>query len=455
MNIFTHTAHATTHKIEGFDSAKQRIRLLSVSALIMTVISVTVILSTLWTEYTTSLAQQRGLLVDVAKSNARMIEAVIRFDSIHSQQDHPEGALGATLSQIKDAYTRLDGLGQTGEFALAHLNNGMIEFLIDQRYTDSIDPISIPMDSNLAEPMRRALLGHSGTVVGYDYRGAEVLAAYEPVQGTGMGIVAKIDYDEIRNPHLRAGLIALGVGLIISLSGMGLLYRYVDPLVQEINKSSDRFRDFADAASDWYWETNEKFIITYVSERYLELLGKSRDAVLGQPMSKVMGSLANEYADVSAGTGDLSEQGGQSDLSWKSMSTIFDHAGNEHFVTISGKPYFNGDGTIMGFRGTGTDVTNQIRAERSLKAFKNTLDSTLDCVFMFDPETLKFTYANQGAIEQVRYTLKELLNMTPVDLKPEFNEEMFRTLLEPMILGEKTTETFETQHRAKIGRAHV
>ncbi len=91
------------------------------------------------------------------------------------------------------------------------------------------------------------------------------------------------------------------------------------------------------------------------------------------------------------------------------------------------------------------------RVRMQLDEFKSTLDRTEDCIFIYDPATLRFSYANEGATRQLGYTRAELLKMTPVDLAPEFDELRFRKLLEPASHGEAPVVTFETTHRHKDG----
>ena len=90
-------------------------------------------------------------------------------------------------------------------------------------------------------------------------------------------------------------------------------------------------------------------------------------------------------------------------------------------------------------------------AEMDMRNFKNTFDQTLDCVFMFDPETLIFFYINQGAMDQLGYTQEEFFTMTPLDIKSEFTEEQFRELITPLLNRETKSISFETVHRHKNG----
>ncbi len=97
------------------------------------------------------------------------------------------------------------------------------------------------------------------------------------------------------------------------------------------------------------------------------------------------------------------------------------------------------------------EIEHRKEIEKKLSQFKLTLDQTLDCVFMFAPDTLKFFYVNQGAVNQAGFTQEEFSNMTPLDIKPEFTEEDFRQILEPLLAGKKKSDIFQAVHQHKNG----
>ncbi len=107
------------------------------------------------------------------------------------------------------------------------------------------------------------------------------------------------------------------------------------------------------------------------------------------------------------------------------------------------------DGSITGYLGIAHDISKEIRAYRAVKEFKKTLDQVYDCILIFRTDTLRFTYVNMGATMQLGYSREELLQMTPLDIKPEFSEANFRERLQPLLDGTKTSVIFETVHRRK------
>lgn len=98
------------------------------------------------------------------------------------------------------------------------------------------------------------------------------------------------------------------------------------------------------------------------------------------------------------------------------------------------------------------NITELKLSEQSLQQFKNTLDRTLDCVFIMDRDELRFNYVNAGAIKQLGYSQDELLTMHPWDIKPEFSEAQFRELISPLVHGGGGSLTFETIHKHKNGK---
>ena len=116
-------------------------------------------------------------------------------------------------------------------------------FLLSHRHSDVVTPRPVPFDSGLAQPMRLALSGQSGTIIGLDYRGETVLAAYEPVQELDLGIVAKIDLEEIRAPFVRAGLWSGLIAIFAIVAGAAFFLRITNPLLRNLRETIAGLQD--------------------------------------------------------------------------------------------------------------------------------------------------------------------------------------------------------------------
>ena len=190
----------------------------------ITIIVFTVLLFTIFSLYQLAFDQHKRRLIETVKNQKLLIESIHQFNS-NNNQEGPDGSLRTTLLLIREAHQRFEGLGKTGEFTLAKLQDNQIIFLLSHRHYDMENPESVPINSGIAEPMRRALTDKSGTVVGPDYRNVQVLAAYEPLAIPHWGIVAKIDMSEIRLPYLKAAVFGSLIAIICIIAGTLVFYR--------------------------------------------------------------------------------------------------------------------------------------------------------------------------------------------------------------------------------------
>lgn len=219
-------------------SPRKRVLLLIALMTTIVVICEVVAISQL---YRTAIKEQRARLRETAQSQARLIEAIARFDTRYND-NYPFGHTEATLSQIIDAHNHYEGFGDTGEFTLSKREGNNIVFLMTHRHFDRENPKPVPLNSQLAEPMRLALSGKSGTVIGLDYRGETVLAAYEPVGELNLGIVAKIDLAEIRRPFMRAAILSGLVAMLVIVIGVTLFFKITNPLIDQLYKTIENLK---------------------------------------------------------------------------------------------------------------------------------------------------------------------------------------------------------------------
>ena len=221
------------------NAANNRRKVLVYSVATMAFIVATVGTLTLYFLYTTAFEQTKRNLIETADAQARLIEAVARFDRIYSQDADVQGARGATISQIVDAHQHDNGIGETGEFVLAYLEDDEMIFLLEWRHAAANEFRRIPFSgSSLAEPMRRALSGESGTIIAPDYRDVLVLAAYDSVGELDLGIVAKMDLSEIRAPFIEAGIIIAVAGTLFILAGGFFIVWVNNPLIKSVEDQS-------------------------------------------------------------------------------------------------------------------------------------------------------------------------------------------------------------------------
>jgi PAS domain S-box-containing protein len=111
-------------------------------------------------------------------------------------------------------------------------------------------------------------------------------------------------------------------------------------------------------------------------------------------------------------------------------------------------------GAVIGVLGTVHDITLEREREGERRLLADTIAASLNEIYLFDATTYRFRYANEGALQNLGYSLEQLREITPLDIKPEFSRADFDARLQPLKSGEKDLVVFETVHRRADGSTY-
>ncbi len=104
--------------------------------------------------------------------------------------------------------------------------------------------------------------------------------------------------------------------------------------------------------------------------------------------------------------------------------------------------------------GTMQDITERAALEAQHTRLARLLDEVSSEIYVLDAATLRFSGANAGALRNLGYSLEELSELTPLDLKREHTLASFTALLAPLRTGAREQVTFESIHRRKDGSTY-
>ena len=143
--------------------------------------------------------------------------------------------------------------------------------------------------------------------------------------------------------------------------------------IEEREKSDQRFRDFSEASADWFWEMDKDLRFTYFSDRF--------ESITGVPPSMLLGK-TREETGVPNVDADVWEQQLQ-DLAAHRPFRAFEHPrtladGTVVQLSINGVPIFSSDGSFLGYRGTGSDITGRKIVEAQLLRARDELEREVE-----------------------------------------------------------------------------
>ncbi|MBW7966411.1 PAS domain S-box protein [Bradyrhizobium sp. BR 10261] len=132
---------------------------------------------------------------------------------------------------------------------------------------------------------------------------------------------------------------------------------------RKLRESEQRFRDYAETASDWFWETGPDHRVTLISE-HSDTTAPA--GVIGLTRWDIAPDADLEPEKWRQHRAALDAHIPFRDLVYRSR----DRNGQTIYVRTSGKPFFDADGNFLGYRGVCTDVTAAIRADQAEEALR-------------------------------------------------------------------------------------
>jgi PAS domain S-box-containing protein len=132
---------------------------------------------------------------------------------------------------------------------------------------------------------------------------------------------------------------------------------------EALRESEQRFRDYAETASDWLWETGPDHSFTRVSEA-VTTLGIAPASQIGVTRWAFATDAEEEPEKWRLHAATLETHQAFRGFVYRTAATD----GSAVYIATSGKPVFDADRRFLGYRGVSSDVTATVRAEQVEKA---------------------------------------------------------------------------------------
>jgi hypothetical protein len=122
--------------------------------------------------------------------------------------------------------------------------------------------------------------------------------------------------------------------------------------------SEEKFRSMVETANDVIWEVDSNGIYSYVSPSINTILGYKPEKLIGSPFFSMM-----EQAESERMSATFEKLAGKARPFIAKENVRIHKNGHMVILETSGRPFFDPDGKLAGYRGMDRDITIRKRAE--------------------------------------------------------------------------------------------
>jgi diguanylate cyclase (GGDEF)-like protein/PAS domain S-box-containing protein len=128
----------------------------------------------------------------------------------------------------------------------------------------------------------------------------------------------------------------------------------------EQRRAEELLAEYEETGQGWFWETDRRGQLTYVSRRIAKLLGKTPADLEGRPFTDIFVLDAQEQESERTLVFHLSTRSSFQELPVRAAT----REQEERWWSITGRPVIDQFSNFLGFRGSGTDLTETRKSQR-------------------------------------------------------------------------------------------
>jgi PAS domain S-box-containing protein len=190
------------------------------------------------------------------------------------------------------------------------------------------------------------------------------------------------------SPAILIALIFIGFGLRRSFKMSTEASRRLETAEQGAEFERRRMEDFANAASDWFWETDAQHRYTWFSERVEEFTAFPREWHYGKTREEL------GVPDISPETWAAHLDDLRHHRPYRNFEYSRKAPDGVKWIRSSGVPVFDRDGGFLGYRGTGIDITEAMRTSETHheieQNFRSVIEHSIQGLLVLDGISLVF-----------------------------------------------------------------